>query len=253
VRARERSHTPRMRRYPKRRILKFWLMCTGLAATGCGDTHTRVEFYGNEFSWAERARIEQVSRRTADEVRVLLPQLPLDLLLKVRTGIDVIPETGESGAAFPPATVIWTVDPGHAGGMMAVVNRELRASLFHEFHHLVRYAVNPTRSLLDEAVSEGMATVFEDAAGPRGPWGTYGPEVVGWLDELRALPPDTKRRDWFGRHPDGRRWIGYRVGSYLTDTAIRASGETAASLATRPTADVLRMAGTDQGISRGLP
>lgn len=92
--------------------------------------------------------------------------------------------------------------------MLGVVNKELRASLFHEFHHLVRYAAVPSGSVLDEAISEGMASVLEEGVGPRRPWASYGADAKDWLDENEALPAGTPRKPWFTRHPDGRRWIG---------------------------------------------
>jgi hypothetical protein len=216
-----------------------------LHGPGCRTSDTTVDFYfaeGYRFTPAERSRIERVFADTADEVRALLPSLPRGLRLLVRAGTDVIPETGETGAAILPATVLWTVDPHRDGGVTHVVDTELRASLFHEFHHLVRDAsVKPT-SLFDEAIAEGMASVFEDFAGPRRPWAAYGSEVPGWVGEMRALPPGTKRQAWFGRHPDGRRWIGHHVGAYIVDLAVTNAGGSAATLAPVPVADIVRLA-----------
>jgi hypothetical protein len=65
-------------------------------------------------------------------------------------------------------------------------------------------------SFMDGVVSEGLATAFERDAGGR-------------------LPP------WF-QHPDGRRRIGYRAGTYIADQAIAASGSSAADLVLAPTA-----------------
>jgi hypothetical protein len=47
---------------------------------------------------------------------------------------------------------------------------------------------------------------------------------------------------WMVEHPDGRRWIGYRAGTFIADQAIAASGRTAAQLATMPTDEVLALA-----------
>ena len=221
------------------------LLASFLNVPACPGSSATVDFYvagGYRFTPAERSRIEQLFDDTEEEVRVLLPSLPRDLRLLVRAGTDVIPETGETGDAIAPSTVIWTVDPSRAGGVMHIVDTELRASLFHEFHHLVRYAAVPSTSLLDDAITEGMASVFEDFAGPRRPWAAYGPEVIEWVDEIRAQPPGTKGKEWFGMHPDGRRWISHRVGAYITDRASKGAGGSAATLATVPVAEVLRLA-----------
>ena len=69
-----------------------------------------------------------------------------------------------------------------------IVETQLRATLFHEFHHLVRDANVPSRSLMDRAVTEGMATAFErDFAGADAPWGKYPDNVSDWVAELWHL------------------------------------------------------------------
>lgn len=227
------------------RSIPALLLASLLHLPGCPASDTTVDFYfaeGYRFTSAERSRIERVFADTANEVRALLPPLPHNLRLLARAGRDVIPETGETGAAILPATVLWTVDPDRPGGVMHTVDTELRASLFHELHHLVRYAAVPSTSLFDDAITEGMASVFEDFAGPRRPWAAYGPEVIDWVDEIRAQPPGTKGKEWFGMHPDGRRWIGHRVGAYITDRASKRARGSAATLASVPVAEVLRLA-----------
>ena len=86
--------------------------------------------------------------------------------------------------------------------------------LFHEIHHLVRDTTIPRSSLKDHVIGEGMASVFErDFAGATYPFMDYPDDVSGWVTELLALPdfdpfsPDgqVQRRNWMGRHPDGRR------------------------------------------------
>jgi hypothetical protein len=44
------------------------------------------------------------------------------------------------------------------------------------------------------------------------------------------------------RHPDGRRWIGYKVGTSLADRARQASGLSLAELATVPTEQIVSWA-----------
>jgi uncharacterized protein YjaZ len=159
----------------------------------------------------------------------------------------VVAETGEDGYSIQPNSVGWLVDPHHPGGVAATVKRELRGTLFHELHHLLRYAVvgTPT-TLMDNVIAEGMATVFErDGAGASPPWGKYPANVADWVTELRALPPDADQSYWLAkRHDDGRQWIGMRAGAYLVDRAMRASGESFAQLVSTPTGDVIRMAVT---------
>ena len=63
--------------------------------------------------------------------------------------------------------------------------------------------------------------------------------------EIIALQSDASFKTWMSRHPDGRRWIGYKAGTYIAEQASHASGKSAAALANVPTAEVLRLAGFD--------
>ena len=58
-----------------------------------------------------------------------------------------------------------------------------------------------------------------------------------------ALPITADYAEWMFRHPDGRRWIGYRAGTYIADRAMKATELSAAELAITPTARVLELAG----------
>ena len=203
-----------------------------------------IETEGVRFDREERATIQREANQASIEVRRLLPELPRPLLLQVRGGTehDVIPETGETAQATPPGTVTWTIDAKRPGGIVALVKTQLRPTLFHEFHHLARRARVPQGSLMEEVVSEGLATAFErNAAGVPPPWGQYPKEAPAWVAELSALPKDARRDHWLFRHPDGRRWIGLRAGTFLADEATRKTGKSAAALAQVPTDELLRM------------
>lgn len=214
----------------------------------CSTPALTVQVYagdGYEFSTAERRSIEAIAQFAARDVRRLLPGLPRNLVLRVQPSAKVIDVTGETGYPSLPNALGWMVDPHHPGGVTATVDRELRKTLFHEWHHLVRYtAVGMPVSLMDDVIAEGMATAFErDAAGASPPWGAYPANVMTWVTELRTAPPDVDHGYWLAQlHADGRRWIGMRAGTYLVDRAMRASGKTAAQLVSMPTDLVLKMA-----------
>ncbi|HLG59296.1 MAG TPA: DUF2268 domain-containing putative Zn-dependent protease [Vicinamibacterales bacterium] len=228
------------------RYLATVLLLTPYASCGAPRS-TDVVFYvvdGYRFSWADRRAIERIADTTAVEVGKVLPALPARVTLRVRAGKDVIVETGETGEVHPPDVVYWTLDPGRREGVTALVTTRLRPSLVHHFHHLVREAtVGSSHTLMEEAIAEGLATVFErDFAGATAPWGAYPANVDAWVTEFRSLPRDAPHDRWMVRHPDGRRWIGYKVGTYLVDRAMKASGRSAAALVSVPTDDILRMA-----------
>ena len=205
---------------------------------------------GYVFSDEEQAVIVEIAGATEAEVRESLPLLPPEIRLTVSVGTGVVPETGETGLAPQPGYVSWTVDPSQPEGIVAIARTHLRSTLFHELHHLARgYVVRggePRTSFMDAVVSEGMATAFQrDFAGTAPPWGDYPDDVTAWVDELLALPMSAygSYQQWMFQHPDGRRWIGYRVGTYIVDQAMLASGLSSADLVLTRTEDVLSLAG----------
>lgn len=218
-----------------------------------------IEYPGDlrSFSPGMRKLIAQVSQATVAEARSHVPELPAKLMLVFYTGTNVIAELGVGAAAIAPGVVACTVDPSHPAGMAQIVSNELRPTLLHELHHLARgyvmYGGEPAETFMDYVVSEGLATAFErDLTGRPVPWAEYprGPgnddtEVRRWVEEMLTLPLDAPYRDWMFLHPDGRRWIGYRAGTYLADQAMAALGRSAGALARIKTAEVLQLAGFD--------
>lgn len=232
--------------------MKRWACGTGVGLVvvmaACADRLTTVEFYGRyEFSAAERHAIGEIAEITARDVKTLLPMLPPALQVRARTDDRVNEETGQTAVVLPPDIVYWAVDPTRAGGVIGIAKKQLRATLFHEFHHLARATAVATDTLMDHAVTEGLATVFErDFGGMPTPWGDYPDNVEQWFAELKALPPDEPRERWLFRHPDGRRWIAFRVGAFLVDRAARASGKSPSELATMPASQVIALAEGDR-------
>lgn len=201
------------------------------------------------FSDDSRQAVEEICAAADMEIRAHLGALlPHDIELACQTGQFVIPETGEVGAAITSHRVGWTVNPARPGGIAGIARTQLRFTLFHELHHLARgwvmYGGPERTSFMEGVVSEGLATVFErDVGGRETPWGQYPDDVETWVAELLELPVSAPYNHWMFQHPDGRRWIGYRAGTYIADQAILASGLSAADLAIVPSDEILRMSG----------
>lgn len=220
------------------------LACVTSGDIACRDTTAgvRTQFVGAyPFTPAERRTIARIAGATAIEVRRHLPALPSQLTLHVDSGKDVIPELGATATPMPPNWVAWMVDPDRPEGVVKIAEAHLRGALFHEFHHLVRLNAMEVTSLMDRVVLEGLATAFErDFAGVSYPWGQYPADASQWVDELIALPPETNTGDWLAKpRPDGRRWVGYRAGTYLVDRAMKQMNRTSAELVTTPTDAIL--------------
>ena len=216
-------------------------VCLG-AAIGCREPVAFVEYRpGHDFSRAERHAIEAIVSRAVSDVRAKLPGVPDDLRITVQAGTRVIPETGETGSVGLPRSVYWTVDPAHEGGVTGVAGAWLRATLFHELYHLVRETAVPTTSLRDRVVNEGLATAFERdlGGGAPPPWGAYPDDALTWVGAFLALPRDAPEAQWASMDSDGRRWFGFKVGTWMADEAVRRSGRSLVSLAAVPTGDIL--------------
>jgi hypothetical protein len=206
---------------------------------------------GDALTEAERELVMKICSASEPEIRAYLPDLTEQIEVSIKVGKDVIPVTGEIGGALAPGRVDWRVDHTRDQSVTEIAEARLRATLFHEFHHLVRGWVmsggDLPKTLMHGVVSEGLATAFErDAAGASPPWGEYPENVEEWVKELLELPLSASYVDWMFVHPDGRHWIGYRSGTFIADQAIKASGKTAAQLVRTPTEEILRMAGYGQ-------
>lgn len=207
--------------------------------------YLRSESY--TFSRAERRIITRIAESAVAEVRRILSDTPERIEITVRPETAVTSETGQAATPMPPNGIMWMVDTSRPGGVGAVANEWLRASLFHELHHLVRLAAETPGSLVERAVFEGMATAFErDFAGAAPPWGIYPDNVAAWAAELTALPNGVDDAPWMYRHPDGRRSIGYKVGTYLVDQARARTGRSAADLVAVPTSEILALSRQDR-------
>lgn len=200
------------------------------------------------FSSSDRIAIQNIAEAAVLDARQLLEGEPAHIELVIRAGTAVIPETGEGGVALAPGRIGWTVDPKRPGGTHAVASAYLRSTLFHEMHHLVRgwtiQGGSAGRRMIDAAVAEGLATAFErDAAGSNPPWANYPDDAGVWSEQLIGLPANASYGEWMFQHSDGRRWIGYRAGTYLADRAIAESGRSAAGLAATPTDEIIGLSG----------
>ena len=121
----------------------------------------------------------------------------------------------------------------------------LRSLVLHEMNHAARFDIPIWhKTFLDLCVMEGLATVFErEYADFDGPWGKYpGQQVERWIQEIKKNEKNLSYDEYMYKHPDGRRWIGYKVGTYLIDEAIRNSGKTVIELTKLECQDILKLA-----------
>ena len=243
-----RNHTVQTRTCQESRLLCVWtcFVLSTVYVPSCTRENPDVAFYrydGYTFSGAEQRTIQTIAGKAVRDARVLLPNLPANLIIRVNPGKKVIDEIGSSSSHSTPNVVYWEVDPSRSGGAAGIARAHLRASLFFHFHRLTRQTHQADVTLMDHVIGLGMATAFErDAGGKTYPWGQYPAEVTAWVPELIALPATANLNHWMFRHPDGRRWVGIRAGTYLVDRAMSVSGKSAAELVSLQSAEVIRLA-----------
>ena len=214
--------------------------------SSCGQPDITLQYREVDdypLSWSELRTIQAIGNETTRDARQLLPSLPQTLVLEViPRDEEVIEELGYMGETAGD-TVYWGVRPDPRKGITVIAETYLRPLLFEMFLRMVRTeSLGYGRSLADHMIGSGLETVFaRDFAATTYPWTTYPPEVADWVTELLALPPG-EHHPWMVRHPDGRRWIGIKAGTYLVDRAIQASGKSVVDLVSTPTDEIIEMA-----------
>lgn len=177
-----------------------------------------------------------------DEASELLPfgSKHLNFFIQPRT-YDLIPETKDSGRTVNSEFITLAFNPNTDKPL-----EHVRGTVFHEMNHAARYNKGIWHNnFLDTCILEGLATVFaREYAEYDALWGKYADEVADWLKELRAQGDSVDFGQYMYAHPDGRRWIGYKVGTYIVDEAIKKSGKTVIELTQTECANILELADT---------
>lgn len=201
-----------------------------------------------QFSEQEQTKIKNIIGHSYDKAKQLLPMLSEQLNITVQPSTKVIPETGEGAVANHQDWINVHLNPDFKKGLDWIIDNHLHGTVLHESHHCTRYK-NPgsEESLLGNAIFEGLATVFErDYAQHLPLWGDYSEvPIKEWTEELLAHKNEAAFHypHWFFNSNDGRRWIGYRVGTYIVDQALKNyPEETPATLVHTSVDDIMEMA-----------
>lgn len=189
--------------------------------------------------------IERAARSAADALGDLLGK-HVNVLVHPELSTNVIPETGEGGWTHNSELVRLYFDPNFPNGYKKYL-KQLASTAHHELHHAARYHSGPYDDrLIAAAINEGMATVFErDISGSRPLWSEYGPDETmnAWYKEL--IQADRDWSEWNKLafdHPDGRRWIAYKTGTWIIDKALEDSQTDLYALTSSTVDDILRLA-----------
>lgn len=184
-----------------------------------------------------------------DEVRKLLPKLP-DKIQIYFGNYGIVPESGVGGFAYASDIITISVDPGFKDKKKQL--DDIRPTIFHEAFHLYQNYTGESGSFsaIENAIYEGMATVFEreycDVWQPYGDYReTSEDNLKQWLKDLQQLSLEDFQntyREWKFYHPKlKKRWIVYKVGTWITDRVLEKHKLTILDLSTKTAADVLKI------------
>ncbi len=185
-------------------------------------------------------RTRRALERTEARALEFCDPIPLDVIIRI-SDVPDIPELSVSGSAYDPGRIDITIDPFNPE-LDRILDECLDKTIFHEFHHALRWEGPGYGWSLGEAlVSEGLAQHFVHQAmdcAPE-PW-----ESVLSRDELAPYAEMAAERfddknynhsEWFFLNGKMPRWLGYTLGSHLVGEYLLANPEaTPASLAQEP-------------------
>lgn len=178
------------------------------------------------------------------EVIQLLPFTSQYVNFYVHPSEYIIKETGLNGYTVNSEYISISFDSELRLGSTKIL-QNIRPIIFHEMNHAARFQCSIWHETsLDMCLFEGLATVFErEHAGINPPWGQYNnADVQEWLAELRTLKNGVLTDEYRFEHPDGRRWIAYKVGTYIIDEAIKHSGMSVIELTQKESKEILELA-----------
>lgn len=195
-----------------------------------------------------KSRIIDAIQKSARDAELVLPHNTTNVNIIVQPNtVGCISETGCGGRTFDSEFIKIVFDPALPYGVESLLVN-LRATVFHEYNHAVRYAnIDYDDSFLNHAVIEGLATVFErDFSDTQKPlWGKYEnyETMQAWLKEVQGMTFTQQQFDEYTfSHPDGRRWIAYKLGTWIVDEAIKRSNKSVQELTVLPYTEIVKMA-----------
>jgi hypothetical protein len=179
------------------------------------------------------------------EVSKLLPfgSPCMNFLVLPRT-YDFVEGRHDNGYTHNSELIELAFDPTCGPEGLQTILDGVRPMVFHEINHAARFNIPIWHhSFLDNSLFEGLATVFaREHAQASEPWDNYPSNVADWVQEIIDKNDSFNTQEYRFNHPDGRKWITYKVGTYMTDQAMQNSGKSVIELSQMECADILKLA-----------
>lgn len=158
---------------------------------------------------------------------------------------DLIDETNDHGRTHNSEFIEMAFNPTLDETGLNAVLADIKPTVFHEMNHAARWNIPIWHTtFLDDCIMEGLANVFtRDYTQGTAPWADYEQEDVdAWLKEIQNAGKNINYEEYLFDHSDGRRWIGYKVGTYIVDKAIKNSDKSIIDLTAMECADIIKLA-----------
>ena len=184
-----------------------------------------------------------------DEVRGILSSLPKTV--KIYFGdYGIIPESGVGGYAYSDDIITISIDPDFQDKKKQL--KDIRPTIFHEAFHIYQNYTGESGpfSAIENAIYEGMATVFErEYCGVWQPYGDYREtseaSLKQWLQDLQQLSLEDFQNaysEWKFYHPKLKeRWIVYKVGTWIIDHVLEKHNLKILGLSDKTATEVLKL------------
>lgn len=192
-----------------------------------------------------REAIRRAVRQASAKAMAALPPVSpfLTIMISPDEPYSTIKETGVGGITFTEEYISITIDYNVPHGARDTI-KHLRELATHEMVHASSYFnVEPWKPApLQAVVYEGLGTVFEKQFANAQPLWGEGEDAATmqtWFEELKGLPEDAKNFDYLFDHPDGRRWIIYKTGTWVIETLLASGKYTLNDLVLMKYTDVL--------------
>ena len=190
------------------------------------------------------AQYEEEIRKAYNEVSKLLPfgSTHINFFVQPRT-YGLIEHTGDSARTYNSEFIELAFDPTKDKKGLQIILEGVRPGVYHEMNHAARFNIPIWhKTFIESCVLEGLATVFtRDYANEDAKWAKYPKNVKEWLKEIVSKKNQIDYGQYMYAHTDGRKWVGYKVGTYIIDQAMKNSGKTVIELTKLECKDILKL------------
>ena len=209
-------------------------------------------FFAESVFWDDRqelqSRYEEMVKASYQEAGQLLPDISERVSFIVQAvpwAGELIPETGEGAWTYNGELIGLFIDPTLPYGKEKLLENACGA-VFHELNHSARFmlGLRDDTDFLSSCIFEGLATVFaRERANFEAPWSKYEiGDAKKWLEEIENKGDAIDWSDYKFTHPDGRKWIGYKVGTYIVDQALTCSKKSIEELTKLESSEIKKLA-----------